>query len=154
MKKISFIFIAALLLGLLLIVMFTIERQRGEVMVDDKPPPRYRVTFAEPLDTEEAKEFLWKHDVWLLHITYATPDFSGTGLVTDIDRIEEVADNIIHAWERDASDQSISEEERSNAKRFLSWSKDNPLKVSAFVGIGPPEETLREDVRVKIVEEF
>lgn len=153
MKKISFIFITALL-GLLLIVAFAIERQRGEVMVDDKPPPRYMVTFAEPLDTEEAKELLLKYDVQLLHITYTAPGFSGSGLATDIDRIEEVAENIIRTWESDVSDKSLSEEERSDAKRFLNWSKDNQLKVSAFEGIGYPEEALRKDVRVKRVEEF
>lgn len=154
MKKISFIFIGALLLSLLLIVMFAIEHQRREVMVDDKPPPRYRVTFAEPLDTEKAKELLREHDVLLLHITYAAPGFSGSGLAKDIDRIEDVAQNIIRAWESDASDQSLSEEERSKAKRFLNWSKDNQLKVSAFEGIGHPEEALRKDVRVKRVEDY
>jgi len=154
MKKISFIFIGVLLLSLLLIVMFAIEHQRREVMVDDKPPPRYRVTFAEPLETEEAKELLLKYDVQLLHITYTAPGFSGSGLATDIDRIEDVAQNIIRAWGSDASDQSLSEEERSSVKRFLSWSKDNQLKVSAFEGMGRPEEALREDVRVERVEEF
>ena len=154
MKKRPLIVIAALVLSLMLIGVLAIEHLWREAIVDDKPPPRYRVTFAESLDTVEAKAFLWKYNVSLLHITYAAPGFSGTGLVTDIDDIEEIAENIIRAWESDVSDQSLSEEERSKAKRFLNWSKDNSLKVSAFEGIGSPEEALRADVRVKRVEEF
>ncbi len=154
MKKISFISSITLILSFLLIVVFAIGCEREEAVVDGKAPPRYKVTFATPLDIKETKELLRKYDVQLLHITYTAPGFSGTGLVTNIDRIEDVAQNIIRAWTSDASDRSLSEEERSDAKRFLSRNKDNPLKASAFEGIGHPEESLRTDMRVKRVEEF
>lgn len=154
MKKKSFILIGTLLFSFLLIVVFAIVREQGEIAVDDKPPHRYKITFTEALSTKETKEFLIQYNVQLLHITYTAPGFSGSGLATDIKYIEEVEQNILQSWKSDASDRTLSEEKRSSAKRFLIWSKNNQLKVSAFEGIGFPEETLRKDLRVKHIEEY
>ncbi len=154
MKKISFIPSITLVLSFLLICMFVVGCEREEVVVDGKAPPRYKVTFATPLDTKETKELLRKYDVQLLHITYTAPGFSGSGLVTNIDHIEEVAQNIVRSWVSDASDRSLNKKERAKAQLFLSWNKHNQLKVSAFEGIGRPGEALGKDARVKRVEEF